>query len=179
VEYLAESMKVAEVEIKKDEKNPNIKHKTVNINFAPFMRTLLRSTPEIEEAFQERNKFLAEERNKYNFGDDISNVSSEIDPEEEARKAKEAEEERQRLIFIKFDHFDPLETDSFGCVEGGYEEVTVIESEPSEDPNAGVLTEEEQAERDIVGQEIILPERWNEGEIEVNVNRCLECRHHY
>lgn len=55
----------------------------------------------------------------------------------------------------------------------------MIESEPSEDPNAGVLTEEEQAERDIVGQEIKLPERWNEGEIEVNINRCVECRHHY
>jgi len=94
IEYLAENMKAADVEIKKDEKNPNVKHKTVNINFAPFMRTLLRSAPEIEEAFRQRNEFLAEERNKYNFGDDISNVSSEIDPEEEARKAREAEEER-------------------------------------------------------------------------------------
>lgn len=151
IEYLAENLKLADVEVEKDEKNPNIKHKTVSIHFAPFMRTLLRSSPEIEHAFQERNAFLAEERDKYNFGDDVSNVSSEIDPEEEARKAKEVEEERKRLIFLKCDHFDPLETDSFGQVEGGYDEVTVIESEPSEDPNAGVLTEEEQAERDIVG----------------------------
>lgn len=179
IEYLAESMKCCDVEIEKDEKNPNIKHKTVNINFVPFLRALLRSAPEIEEAFYERNRFLEEEKNKYNFGDDVSNVSSEIDPEEEARKAAEAEAERQRLITIKCDHFDEIETDSFGQVEGGYDEVTVIEEEPSEDPNAHELTEEEQAERDIVGQELTTEPGWNEGEIEVNVNRCFGCKTHY
>jgi len=94
VEYLAENLNLAEVEFKKDERNPNIKRKLVNIHFVPFWRTLLRSAPEIEKAFRQRNEFLAEERNKYNFGDDVSNVSSEIDPDEEARKEREAEAER-------------------------------------------------------------------------------------
>lgn len=48
VEYLAENLKLADVEIEKNEKNPHIKHKTVDIYFAPFMRTLLRGAPETE-----------------------------------------------------------------------------------------------------------------------------------
>jgi nitrate reductase cytochrome c-type subunit len=83
-------------------------------------------------------------------------------------------------VYLKCDHFDAFETDSFCNVEDGYEEVTVIEDEPSEDPNANKeLTEDEQAERDIIGKEISVEEQWNEGEIEVNINRCLNCHTHY
>ena len=109
----------------------------------------------------------------------MSNVSSEIDPAEEEKKRIAEEEEKARLVRLKCHHFEAFETDSFGEVEDAYSEVTVVEVEPSEDPNDRELAEDEMAEREIVGGEILIEPKWNEGEIIVNVNRCFDCRHHY
>jgi len=38
--------------------------------------------------------------------------------------------------------------------------------------------EDEEEEKRIVG-EIVIPEEWNVGEFEVNINRCSNCTHHF
>lgn len=85
IEYIAETLKMAESETEEDPRNPNIKIKKTSVTWAPLMRTLLRSCPEIAEAYDNVNQFSGKEKNKYDFGDDVSNVSSEIDLEEVAR----------------------------------------------------------------------------------------------
>jgi len=47
IEYLAEHTKTAEIETTKDERNPYFTKRTVTITFAPLMRAMLRSCPEI------------------------------------------------------------------------------------------------------------------------------------
>ncbi len=62
-----------------------------------------------------------------NYEDEPSDIPSEIDPEEVKRMEDEAEAERIHEIKVKCSAFDEIETNSFDGLEGGYDEVTVIE----------------------------------------------------
>jgi hypothetical protein len=83
---------------------------------------------------------------------------------------------------IKCTAFDDLEINSFDGVEGGYDELTVIEEEKLdqdanyEDQDAD--SEDDTEELRLVGP-LELPENWAEGKIEVNINRCNDCYCHF
>lgn len=80
---------------------------------------------------------------------------------------------------MKCTAFEEIETNSFDGVEGGYDEPTVIdEGENVEHEEAEENNEDDDEEKHVVG-EITLPDTWAEGKFEVNINRCLDCNHHY
>lgn len=82
---------------------------------------------------------------------------------------------------MKCSTFDEIETNSFNGVEGGYDELTVIdEGENHDNEGLGDLehNEDDDEENMVVGQ-ITLPETWNEGKFEVNINRCYDCNSHF
>lgn len=62
-----------------------------------------------------------------------SECSEEIDEEVLAAQKREEERLRQDALALKCTEFDPIETNSFDGVEGGYDEPTVIEEENAND----------------------------------------------
>ena len=85
---------------------------------------------------------------------------------------------RLQEIRMKCSAFEEIETNSFDDIEDGYDEVTVIEEEEEEEvpkTAAELYEEEENAEEERLIGTLELDPNWNQGKIEVCINRCDKC----
>lgn len=182
--YVEASLSIEEVwllcEVSKTgslEDDPNQgKHKVVA--FQQLLRSLRRGVPELNILFQARPPIL--ETKPANDLD--SECSEEIDDEKVAEELREQERLRKEALALKCTQFDEVEINSFDGVEGGLDDITQVAPEEVpqavQEPTEETVDEDEEEEKMIVGV-IAVANDWNEGEFEVNINRCTQCANHF
>jgi len=178
--HLVEISKQCTIEIEEDQAKR--KKKIMHVSFYHFLRALRKSVDEVTDLFVYRSQYLQELEGRFSFDDDPSEISSEIDPEEERARLEEERKLREEAIQLKCTAFDAIETDSFDGVEGGYDEVTVVQEEEPEEveisPEEEAERMEQEEEERLVGK-LEFGENFSVGKFEVVVNHCYDCYKHY
>ena len=82
---------------------------------------------------------------------------------------------------MKCSEFEEIETNSFDGVENGYDDPTVAVTDLLENHNQAEVdekpNEDDEEELHVLG-EISIPDEWNNGGFELNINRCFNCSAH-